>query len=57
MSVDKEIYLINNGLSCKEIYEKINKEYLLKKKQGFSLNNNDKRVLSKLKSEKKTNFH
>ena len=41
MSVDKEIYLINNGLSCKEIYEKINKEYLLKKKQGFSLNNND----------------
>ena len=53
MSVDKEIYLINNGLSCKEIYEKINKEYLLKKKQGFSLNNNDKRVLSNLKSEKK----
>jgi len=53
MSVDKEIYLINNGLSCKEIYEKIYKEYLLKKKQGLSLNNNEKKGLSKLKSEKK----
>lgn len=53
MYVDKEIYLINNGLSCKEIYEKINREYLLKKKKGFTLNNNDKKILSKLKSEKK----
>ena len=53
MYVDKEIYLINNGLSCKEIYEKINREYLLKKKKGLSLNNDNKKILSKLKSEKK----
>ena len=37
MSVDKEIYLINNGLSCQEMYDKINQEFIAKIKKYFNV--------------------
>lgn len=53
MSVDKEIYLINNGLSCQEMYDKINQEYLAKKKKGLIISDNNKKEIRKLKLLKK----
>jgi|SaaInlStandDraft_6_1057023.scaffolds.fasta_scaffold00795_22 hypothetical protein len=53
MSINKEIYLINNGLSCQEIYKFLVDNYLLKKKEGLIINTSNKKILNDLKKEKK----
>ena len=46
------IYLINNGLSCKEIYEKLFEYYRYKRKLGLILNRENLDILKKMKREK-----
>lgn len=50
--MNKSIYLINNGLTCKDVYEKINEFYRYKKKQGFQLEKEHIDILKKYKREK-----
>lgn len=46
------IYLINNGLSCIEIYDKLLEYYRYKRKQGLTVSNTDKDIMKKIKREK-----
>ena len=39
------IYLINNGLSCIEIYDKLLEYYRYKRKQGLTVSNTDKDIM------------
>lgn len=52
MSVNKEIYLINNGLSCQEIYKILYEQHLIKKKEGMPIRDDHKKNIYDLKREK-----
>ena len=52
MSVNKEIFLINNGTSCKDIYENIFEYYKIKRKEGLEFDENDKELLKNMKRDK-----
>ena len=50
--MNNNIFLINNGLSCQEIYENLFEYYIFKKKQGLVFDSESIETLKKIKREK-----
>lgn len=52
MSLKKDFFLINNGTSCKDIYEKMFEYYKIKRKEGIEFDESNKQILKNMKKDR-----